>query len=254
MEADYVVRVRNRWGQELGIQRLVGEYFKHGHNHMRNTYKKKEHIVSPDAATEIILYYWDESDGVAFSGWWFRDSVGGQQMWARHPSFAMTPPSTGWKVPWKGDTIPGLLVAPPSVAPPRAAVAAKPTPVTPVGRWRSGDRIIVQFFGRDHWHERVLLKKAGSPTDWVNLTPDLHVYTESYSVERSCTMIGDIKDFALQDISRDPPPPRMQGEHINRFQQDISRTDIQAILQVLGEHSSRTDIQDILMAPRSSAS
>ena len=39
----------------------------------------------------------------------------------------------------------------------------------------------------------------------------------------------------------------MQGEHINRFQQDISRTDIQAILDVYtGEHSSRTDIQDIL--------
>jgi hypothetical protein len=46
----------------------------------------------------------------------------------------------------------------------------------------------------------------------------------------------------------------MQGEHINRFQQDISRTDIPAILKVLGEHSSRTDIQDILEAPRSSAS
>ena len=44
MEADYVVRVRNRWGHELGIQRLIGEYFKHGHN--RNTYKKKEeHII-----------------------------------------------------------------------------------------------------------------------------------------------------------------------------------------------------------------
>ena len=241
------MRVRNRWGHELGIQRFIGEYFKHGHNHTRQTYKKKEHIVSPDAATEIILYYWDDRNGSARSGWWFRDSVGGQQMWARHPSFAMTPPSTGWKVPWKGDTIPGLLVAPPSVAPPRAAVAAKPTPVTPVGRWRSGDRILVQFFGSDHWHERVLLKKAGSPTDWVILTPALDVLTESYSVERSCTNIGDIKDFAHQRR-------RMQGEHINRFQQDISRTDIPAILKVLGEHSSRTGIQDILEAPRSSAS
>ena len=104
-------------------------------------------------------------------------------MWARHPLFAMTPQSTGWNVPCNGDTIPGLL----SVAPPRAAVAAKTTPVTPVGRWRSRDRILVQFFGSDHWHERVLLKKAGSPTDWVILTPDLAVYTESYAASRRCT-------------------------------------------------------------------
>ena len=248
MEADYVVGVHIREESEFGIECLIGEYFKHGGNHMRNTYKKKKVSSASSAssasissmATEIILYYWDERDGVAFSGWWFGDSVGGQQRWARHPSFAMTPPSTGWKVPWNGDTIPGLL----SVAPPTAAVAAKPTPVTPVGRWRSGDRILVQFFGSDQWHERVLLKKAGSPTDWVILAHDLALYTESYAASRRCTTSGDIKDFTLR---RDPPPPRMQGEHINLFQQNISRTDIQAILDVYtGEHSSRTDIQDIL--------
>ena len=85
----------------------------------------------------------------------------------------MTPQSLGWKVPWYGDTISGLL----SVAPPRAAVAvaAKPTPVTPVGRWRKGDRIVVQFVGSDPWHESVLLQKAGSPTDWVILTLDMAV-------------------------------------------------------------------------------
>ena len=49
MEADYVVRVRNRWGHESGFQRLIGEYFKHGHNHNRDTYKKKDE--------QIILYY-----------------------------------------------------------------------------------------------------------------------------------------------------------------------------------------------------
>jgi hypothetical protein len=94
---------------------------------------------------------------------------------------------------------------------------------------------------------RVLLEKAGTPTDWVVLTPALDALTESYSVKRSCTNIGDIKDFAHQRR-------RMQGEHINRFQQDISRTDIPDILKLLGEHSSRTGIQDILEAPRSSAS
>ena len=166
----------------------------------------------------------------------------------------MTPPSHGWKVLWCGDTIPGLL----SVAPPRAAVAAKPTPVTPVGRWRKGDRILVQFVGSDHWHERVLLQKAGSPTDWVILTPDLAVYKESYAASRTCTRSGDIKDFAL--MQGQDPPPRLQGEHINRFQQDISLTDIQGILEVyrFQQDISRTDIQGILgefaEAPRSSAS
>ena len=247
MEADYVVR--KTYAQDLcvGIERLIGEYFKHGHNHNRQTYKKKEHIVSPYAETEIILYFWDEGNGVEFSGWWFRDSVGGQQMWARHPSFAMTPPSTGWKVPWNGDTMPGLL----SVAPPTAAVAAKPTPVTPVtpvGRWRSGDRILVQFFGDDQWHERVLLKKTGMPTDWVCLTHDLAVCTESYAASRRCTTSGDIKDFIL---SRDPPPPRMQGEHIIFFQQHISPTDIHTILDLYTrEPNSLTDIQDILKDTR----
>ena len=240
MEADYVVRKTYAKDLCVGIERLIGEYFKHGHNHNRQTYKKKEHIVSPYAETEIILYFWDERDDVAFSGWWFRDSVGGQQMWARHPSFAMTPPSTGWKVPWNGDTMPGLL----SVAPPTAAVAAKPTPVTPVGRWRSGDRILVQFFGDDQWHERVLLKKTGMPTDWVCLTHDLAVYTESFSLTRRCTTSADIKDFIL---CRDPPPPRMQGEHINRFQQHISPTDIHTILDLYTrEPNSLTDIQDVL--------
>ena len=205
-------------------------------------------------ATDIILYYWDERDGVAFSGWWFGDSVGGRQVWAGHPSFAMTPPSPGLKVSWCGDTISGPL----SVAPPRARSRAKPTPVTPVGRWRKGDRIVVQFVGIDHWHERVLLQKAASPTDWVILTPDLAVCEESYAASRTCTRSGDIKDFAL--MQGQDPPPRLQGEHINRFQQDISLTDIQGILEVyrFQQDISRTDIQGILgefaEAPRSSAS
>ena len=37
MEADYVVR--KTYAQDLcvGIERLIGEYFKHGHNHNRQT-------------------------------------------------------------------------------------------------------------------------------------------------------------------------------------------------------------------------
>ena len=123
----------------------------------------------------------------------------------------MTPPHPGWKVSWYGDTISGLL----SVAPPRARSRANPTPVTPVGRWRKGDRIVVQFVGSDPSHESVLLQKAGSPTDWVVLTLDMAVRQESHAASWKCTRSGDIKDFAL--VQGQDPPPRLQGEYVLWF-------------------------------------
>ena len=30
-------------------------------------------------ANEARLYYWDERDGVEFSGWWFGPKIGGDQ-------------------------------------------------------------------------------------------------------------------------------------------------------------------------------
>ena len=46
------------------------------------------------------LYYWDDRDGASFCGWWFGPKVGGDQVWAYHPSnTATTPPKTGWKAP-----------------------------------------------------------------------------------------------------------------------------------------------------------
>jgi hypothetical protein len=47
---------------------------------------------------DVQLYYWDDRDGASFCGWWFGPKVGGDQVWAYHPSnTATTPPKTGWK-------------------------------------------------------------------------------------------------------------------------------------------------------------
>ena len=102
----FTVGFHPQWEGEVGIECLAGEYFEQGDNHQRKVYKKQIPSDSSDDATEIFLYYWDESDGAAFSGWWFGDEVGGQRAWTKNPSDALTPPPTGWKVPWDGDAIP----------------------------------------------------------------------------------------------------------------------------------------------------
>ena len=58
----------------------------------------------------VFLYYWDARDGENFTGWWFGPKVGGDLVWAHHPSNADTPPRTGWRVPWNGEVTPGLLI------------------------------------------------------------------------------------------------------------------------------------------------
>mmetsp|Transcript_56253 Transcript_56253/g.91043 ORF Transcript_56253/g.91043 Transcript_56253/m.91043 type:complete len:981 (+) Transcript_56253:64-3006(+) len=70
-----------------------------GENHGRPTYKKDQQVNGLD----VQMYYWDERDGPNFCGWWFGPKVGGDQVWAYHPSStATTPPKTGWKVPYDG--------------------------------------------------------------------------------------------------------------------------------------------------------
>ena len=88
----------------------------------------KHFVLGRDATTE---------DGPEFSGWWFGDSVGGQQVWSRsvekseaadkakacdskdqsnnfNEIFLMmfqVPPSRGWRVPWDAECVEGLLIA-----------------------------------------------------------------------------------------------------------------------------------------------
>ncbi|CAK9035823.1 unnamed protein product [Durusdinium trenchii] len=85
-----------------------GNFTANGQNHGRPTYKKDAQVNGLD-----VLYYWDDRDGASFCGWWFGPKVGGDQVWAYHPSStAMTPPKTGWKVPYDGPVDNSFLISP----------------------------------------------------------------------------------------------------------------------------------------------
>jgi len=75
-----------------------GNFTLNGQNHGKPTYKKDSQVNGLD----VQLYFWDERDGPNFCGWWFGPKVGGDQVWAYHPSKVATPPKSGWKVPYDG--------------------------------------------------------------------------------------------------------------------------------------------------------
>eukprot|EP00928_Gymnodinium_smaydae_P062580 TRINITY_DN4640_c0_g4_i3.p1 TRINITY_DN4640_c0_g4~~TRINITY_DN4640_c0_g4_i3.p1 ORF type:complete len:1025 (-),score=220.06 TRINITY_DN4640_c0_g4_i3:391-3012(-) len=57
-----------------------------------------------------MIYYWDERDGAGYNGWWFGPKVGGDQVWAFHSDkSSLTPPTTGWRVPFDGPVDPSLV-------------------------------------------------------------------------------------------------------------------------------------------------
>merc|ERR1719162_1347708 len=77
-------------------------------NHGRYVYKKDTQINGLD----VMIYFWDERDGPNFCGWWFGPKVGGDQVWAYHPSRdVVTPPKTGWKVPYDGPVDTSFVIA-----------------------------------------------------------------------------------------------------------------------------------------------
>lgn len=87
-------------------QIIKGHYLVHGQNHGKPIYKKQD--SSPNAVN-VLIYYWDERDGPAFSGWWFGPKVGGDQVWAYNDFKASpTPPLDKWRVPWDGPEDPSL--------------------------------------------------------------------------------------------------------------------------------------------------
>jgi|EP00927_Polykrikos_kofoidii_P053582 hypothetical protein len=93
---------------EIGIRTLVGEYAEGGTNHGRKYYKKIQKIAGHENV-DVYLYFWDERDGKAFSGWWFGNQVGGAQVWSRNKQPSATPPKNGWTIPWDGEVKPDLL-------------------------------------------------------------------------------------------------------------------------------------------------
>merc|ERR1712187_443155 len=76
-------------------------------NHGKPTYKKTEQAGGED----VLIYFWDNRDGDAFSGWWFGPKVGGDQVWAYHANkTSLVPPTTGWRVPFNGDIDPNAAM------------------------------------------------------------------------------------------------------------------------------------------------
>ncbi|CAE8655897.1 unnamed protein product, partial [Polarella glacialis] len=97
----YVVTTKGKDGDEVVIRTLTGEYKESGSNHGRKCFKKGG-VVGVGEAVDVFFNYWDNRGGPAFEGWWFGDKLGGTQVWSHCTSAGLTPPSTGWKIPWDG--------------------------------------------------------------------------------------------------------------------------------------------------------
>eukprot|EP00913_Durusdinium_trenchii_P031989 g29962.t1 len=111
--------------RDPGIVR--GNFTANGQNHGRPTYRKDQQVNGLD----VMLYYWDERDGPNFAGW-FGPKVGGDQVWAYHPSrSAMTPPLRGWKVPYDGPVDDSFVIGAASTA--LVPSIQNPVPVTQAG-------------------------------------------------------------------------------------------------------------------------
>mmetsp|Transcript_63686 Transcript_63686/g.177113 ORF Transcript_63686/g.177113 Transcript_63686/m.177113 type:complete len:1974 (+) Transcript_63686:72-5993(+) len=95
---------------EIGIRTLVGEYAEQGTNHGRKVYKKSGLASAGQEKVDVFLYFWDNRDGPAFSGWWFGNEVGGAQVWSRSQQTTQQPPKSGWSIPWDGKVNPDLVV------------------------------------------------------------------------------------------------------------------------------------------------
>mmetsp|Transcript_51215 Transcript_51215/g.89399 ORF Transcript_51215/g.89399 Transcript_51215/m.89399 type:complete len:934 (+) Transcript_51215:125-2926(+) len=75
---------------------MRGTYALAGLNHGKPVYKRDGQVDGSD----VLIYFWDERDGVANAGWWFAPAIGDNMVWAYHPSrTTASPPSTGWKAP-----------------------------------------------------------------------------------------------------------------------------------------------------------
>merc|ERR1712203_1207033 len=86
---------------------IKGHYVTHAENHGKVVYKKSEKSKGLD----VLIYYWDERDGPELCGWWFGPVIGGDQVWAYHPSRqAATPPASEWNVPHDGAIDPTFTV------------------------------------------------------------------------------------------------------------------------------------------------
>jgi len=85
---------------DVFVRTLSGSYVASGTNHGRTVYRKS-------TLEDVWLYYWDRGPLV---GWWFGNTVGGTQVWSHCPERSVSPPETGWRVPWDGSVRPLVLM------------------------------------------------------------------------------------------------------------------------------------------------
>eukprot|EP00930_Biecheleria_cincta_P025238 TRINITY_DN17987_c0_g1_i2.p1 TRINITY_DN17987_c0_g1~~TRINITY_DN17987_c0_g1_i2.p1 ORF type:complete len:1018 (+),score=328.89 TRINITY_DN17987_c0_g1_i2:57-3110(+) len=78
---------------------IAGTYLPDSVNHGKVVYKKSE----KSRGLDVLIYFWDDRDGPELCGWWFGPNIGGDQVWAYHPSMtASTPPASKWNIPHDG--------------------------------------------------------------------------------------------------------------------------------------------------------
>ena len=67
---------------------MKGTYFRCGTNHGRPVYKKMREKAQNGDDLDVVIYFWDQQDTDGDCGWWIGPSIGGELVWAYHPSKA----------------------------------------------------------------------------------------------------------------------------------------------------------------------
>jgi len=132
----YVVYDEVNDPEEPILDTLAGEYWQIGSNHSRPAYQKNVTSDGEQIQCEVFLYFWDSRDGPSFQGWWFGKSIGGDEVWALCNNTSLTPPASGWHVPYNEEERPSFVVKKVNVeeagattsAPKRAVPASGPRP------------------------------------------------------------------------------------------------------------------------------
>jgi len=97
-------------GKDEGITETVGgTYTEHGDNHGKRMFRRT--APASDMTLTVLLYYWDDRDGIEQCGWWFGPVLGGDEVWAHAgPSGSEWPPPNGWQMLHSGEAESALRV------------------------------------------------------------------------------------------------------------------------------------------------
>lgn len=88
---------------------IRGDYNMASMNHGKPAYKKE----TANNGLVANIYFWDERDGPASSGWWIGPQVGGNMVWGHHPNrSSATPPTSGWQAPHSAPPDLTMVVSP----------------------------------------------------------------------------------------------------------------------------------------------